>query len=102
LPAPIEWLFVTPSHHRVHHAKNDAYIDKNYGGILIIWDRILGTFEAERDDEPCEFGILAPIDTSNLWEVGTGALRRMLAKVCARHGLRAKLGTVLMPPNWEP
>jgi sterol desaturase/sphingolipid hydroxylase (fatty acid hydroxylase superfamily) len=47
LPGPVEWLMNTPSHHRVHHATNPRYLDRNYGGVFIIWDRIFGTFEPE-------------------------------------------------------
>lgn len=54
---PIEWIFVTPSHHRVHHAKNAKYLGKNFGGVLIIYDRIFGTFVAEDEAEPCVFGV---------------------------------------------
>lgn len=63
LPKPIEYLFTTPSHHRVHHGINEHYIDKNYGSTFIIWDRIFGTFQAE--DEPAEYGIKKPVNTYN-------------------------------------
>ncbi|MDJ1503158.1 sterol desaturase family protein [Xanthocytophaga agilis] len=59
----IEYVFVTPSHHRVHHGKNPRYIDKNYGACLIIWDRLFGTFQIE-DEEP-EYGITHPVESSN-------------------------------------
>jgi sterol desaturase/sphingolipid hydroxylase (fatty acid hydroxylase superfamily) len=49
LPAPIEYIFVTPSHHRVHHSSNDKYLDKNFGSTFIIWDRMFGTFQSERN-----------------------------------------------------
>jgi len=52
---PIEWIFNTPTHHAVHHGRNEAYIDKNFGGVLIIWDRLFGSFA--RLEEPVEFGI---------------------------------------------
>jgi sterol desaturase/sphingolipid hydroxylase (fatty acid hydroxylase superfamily) len=52
LPAPLEWLLNTPSHHRVHHGKNVAYLDRNHGGVLIVWDRLFGTFEAEDERTP--------------------------------------------------
>lgn len=102
LPAPIEWIFVTPSHHRVHHAKNDLYIDKNYGGILILWDRMFGTFQAERDDVPCEFGVLTPFDTTRVGQVLLHGMRSMLDAVRRRHGLKAKLATLVLPPDWAP
>jgi hypothetical protein len=57
----LEWFLVTASNHRVHHAQNARYVDKNYGGLLIIWDRLFGTFEDEREDEPCVYGILGPL-----------------------------------------
>jgi hypothetical protein len=56
---------VTPSNHRVHHAQNERYIDKNYGGILILWDRIFGTFEDESPDEPVIFGVRKPLANLN-------------------------------------
>ena len=52
-----ELFFVTPSNHRVHHAQNDIYIDKNYGGVFIIWDRLFSTFQEEQDDEECIYGL---------------------------------------------
>lgn len=63
LPAPIEYIFVTPSHHRVHHSTNKQYIDKNFGSTFIIWDRIFGTFRAE--EEKPVYGITTPINSYN-------------------------------------
>lgn len=63
LPAPIEYFFTTPSHHRVHHAKNPRYIDKNYGSTFIFWDRMFGTFQKE-DEEPI-YGITEPPNSYN-------------------------------------
>ena len=60
---PLEIIFNTPSHHRVHHGANKEYIDKNYGNLLIIWDRIFGTFEPE--DEPVKFGLVRNVNTFN-------------------------------------
>jgi sterol desaturase/sphingolipid hydroxylase (fatty acid hydroxylase superfamily) len=63
LPKPIEYVFTTPSHHRVHHSKNEKYLDKNYGSTLIIWDRMFGTFQKE-EEKPI-YGITKPINTYN-------------------------------------
>ena len=63
LPKPIEYIFVTPSHHRVHHAVNDKYLDKNYGSTLVIWDRMFGTFQPE-EEEPI-YGITKPVKSFN-------------------------------------
>lgn len=60
---PLEWLFVTPSHHRAHHGSNPEYIDKNYGNFLIIWDRLFGTFEPEA--APVQYGLTKNIGTYN-------------------------------------
>ncbi|WBA07790.1 sterol desaturase family protein [Salinivibrio kushneri] len=60
---PVEWIFNTPSHHRVHHGVNPQYIDKNYAGILIIWDKLFGTFEPE--SEPVRYGIPKPVNSFN-------------------------------------
>lgn len=63
---PLEWVLNTPSHHRVHHGSNAEYLDKNYGGILIIWDRLFGSFEPER--APVRYGVTVPLASYNpLW-----------------------------------
>lgn len=65
---PLEWMFVTPSNHRVHHARNTEYIDKNYGGVFILWDRLFGTFKDERPEAPCVYGITTGLKSFNpLW-----------------------------------
>ena len=64
----LEWFMVTPSNHRVHHAQNPDYIDKNYGGLLIIWDRLFGTFQKEHREQPAIYGIRAPLASWNpIW-----------------------------------
>jgi sterol desaturase/sphingolipid hydroxylase (fatty acid hydroxylase superfamily) len=62
---PLEWIFNTPSHHRVHHASNPEYLDKNFGGILIVWDRLFGTFASERPEIPIRYGLTHALDTYN-------------------------------------
>lgn len=57
LPRWFEWAFNTPSHHRVHHASNEGYLDRNYGGVLIVFDRLFGSFAEERASEPCRYGV---------------------------------------------
>lgn len=60
---PLEWVFNTPSHHRVHHGRNPQYIDKNYAGVLIIWDKLFGTFEPEV--ETVRYGTTKPVNSDN-------------------------------------
>ncbi len=68
LPWGLELWLNTPSHHRVHHGTNARYLDRNYAGVFIVWDRMFGTFEAERDDEPARYGIIKNLATFNpLW-----------------------------------
>ena len=63
-----EWFFITPSNHRVHHAQNAVYMDRNYGGVFILWDRLFGTFQEELDEEPVIFGVTTPLASWNpLW-----------------------------------
>ncbi|GLQ89858.1 sterol desaturase family protein [Dyella flagellata] len=76
---PLEWVLNTPAHHRVHHASNAPYIDKNYGGALIIFDRMFGTFAAEREDEPLRYGLDHPLGTHNPIGIVFGEWRRLLA-----------------------
>ena len=96
LPKPIEAIFNTPSHHRVHHGSNEAYIDKNYGGMFIIWDRIFGTFAEEK--EKVVFGITEPLGTVNPFVVFFHGLTRLWRKVSETSGLTGKLAVLLKPP----
>ncbi|MGP9801529.1 sterol desaturase family protein [Rheinheimera sp. NSM] len=90
----LEWLFNTPSHHRVHHACNPVYIDKNFGGVLIIWDRLFGSFVAERDDEPCRYGITDDFHSDNPLTITFYEWRRMGRDCLTQSSLRS-LGRTL-------
>ena len=93
-------LFNTPSHHRVHHGRNPKYIDKNYGGILIVWDRLFGTFQAE--EEQVEYGIIHQIDTFNPVRIAFHEWSDMQRDVARGGGLGRKLGYLFRPPGWRP
>ena len=99
LPTWFEAVFNTPSHHRVHHARNPRYLDKNYAGILIIWDRMFGTFEAELDVEPCRYGTVKNLGGFNILRVAFHEWISMVADV-ARHPRHA-LGYVFGRPGWS-
>ncbi|MET0285820.1 MAG: sterol desaturase family protein, partial [Polyangiales bacterium] len=77
----LEWFMNTPSHHRVHHAVNVRYLDANHAGIFIVWDRLFGTFVAEREDEPCVYGITKNIDTYNPLRIAFHEWRAMFHDV---------------------
>ncbi|MEH1101375.1 sterol desaturase family protein [Micromonospora sp. CPCC 205561] len=100
LPRPIEWVFNTPSHHRVHHGANAEYLDRNYGGILIVWDRLFGTFEPER--AAVRYGLTKNIDTYNPLRVATHEYRAIWADARAASCWRDRLGHVLGRPGWQP
>lgn len=76
---PLEWVFNTPAHHRVHHASNGPYLDKNFGGVLIVYDRLFGSFAAERPDTPLRYGLTDPIVTANPFVIALREWRRMFA-----------------------
>lgn len=98
--APIEWLMVTPSHHRVHHAKNPRYLDKNMGMVLIIWDRIFGTFEPE--SEKPEYGLTTPMKTGSVKEVIFGEWEKLLEDLKRPVSWKLKWKYLWNPPGWSP
>ncbi len=100
LPGPIEFLFNTPSHHRVHHARNPEYLDRNYGGILIIWDRMFGTFQSERHRPT--YGLTTPVTTHNIVTLQFHEYAAILRDLRRARGWRARLGYVFGPPGWQP
>lgn len=81
LPAWCEFVFATPSHHRVHHATNPRYLDANYGNTFIIWDRLFGTFVAESDDERCRYGLISNVASFNPVRIVLGEATAMAADV---------------------
>jgi sterol desaturase/sphingolipid hydroxylase (fatty acid hydroxylase superfamily) len=102
LPAWIEAIFNTPSHHRVHHGSNVRYLDRNHAGVLIVWDKLFGTFSPELEEEPVVYGLTQNIDTFNPWRVlvhGYTEIARDLARV---ENWRDRLRTLLEPPGWSP
>ncbi|MBF6584119.1 sterol desaturase family protein [Nocardia farcinica] len=97
---PIEWVFDTPSHHRVHHGANDVYLDRNYGGILIVWDRLFGTFEPE--GERVRYGLTKNIDTFNPVRVATHEFVAIWRDVRAARDWRTRFGHLFRGPGWAP
>ncbi|RNM17743.1 sterol desaturase family protein [Nocardioides pocheonensis] len=97
---PIELVFNTPSHHRVHHGSDPEYLDKNYAGILIVWDRLFGSFVAERQRPT--YGLTKPVGTHNLLRLQYGDYAQIVRNVRAADRFRDKLGYLFGPPGWEP
>lgn len=98
LPAPVEWLFNTPSHHRVHHGRNPAYLDRNYGGVFIVWDRLFGTFEPEV--EPVRYGLVHNIASFNPVVAATHEWLAIGRDLAAATSWRARWMAVAGPPGW--
>lgn len=97
----IEAVFNTPSHHRAHHARNPRYIDRNYAGVFIIWDRLFGTFVEESDDEPVEYGITRQVATDSLAKAWTHEYADMLHDMRQNGPLAQRARHLWMPPEWQ-
>jgi sterol desaturase/sphingolipid hydroxylase (fatty acid hydroxylase superfamily) len=100
---PLEWVLNTPSHHRVHHATNIRYLDKNHAGVLIIWDRMFGTFQAEDPTtEPPTYGTRKEAYYTNLWKITVHEYADIWRDVRQARNWRDRLGYLFGPPGWKP
>jgi sterol desaturase/sphingolipid hydroxylase (fatty acid hydroxylase superfamily) len=99
----LEFLINTPSAHRVHHASNAEYIDKNYGGVLLVWDRLFGTYQAERPDIPIVYGLIhARSKPANPFVIAYEELWEMARDVLRARTWREIWGRLWGPPGWTP
>jgi sterol desaturase/sphingolipid hydroxylase (fatty acid hydroxylase superfamily) len=98
----LEYVFLTPSHHRVHHSSNLEYLDANYGAVLIIWDRLFGTFIEERDNVPCRYGLVKPITSHNPLYIEFHEWIAMFRDLSKARSLREWFGYTMLPPGWRP
>ncbi len=101
LPAPIEWLFNTPSHHRVHHGRNARYLDRNYGGTFIVFDRLLGTFTPEDPAEQPEYGITRQVHSYNPVYLTVHEWIDLFRDVARPGRIRERLRHFWAPPDWQ-
>ena len=99
---PLESVLMTPSHHRVHHAQNERYIDRNYGGMLILWDRLFGTYEPESDDEPVVFGVRKPLESWNPFWANLQVYDYLLFDARKTKRWRDKVGVWFRRTGWRP
>lgn len=97
---PLEWIFNTPSHHRVHHGIDPKYIDKNYAGVFIVWDRLFRTFRRE-DSEPV-YGVVQPLSSWNPFWANAEPFAKLWHMSRATKRLRDKLFLWIAPPEWRP
>lgn len=99
LPAFLEFIFNTPSHHRVHHGSDIKYLDQNHAGILIIWDRMFGTFKAE-EDRP-HYGLTQNLESHNLFRIAFHEWRAILRDISKAPNLNSAIGYIFGPPGWS-
>lgn len=97
----LEYFLVTPSHHRVHHASNVKYLDKNMGMLLIIWDKMFGTFEAEDEGEPVKYGLTKNIETQHPLKMVFHEWMNIYKDLKKRCSLKEKFMYVFGPPGWS-
>jgi sterol desaturase/sphingolipid hydroxylase (fatty acid hydroxylase superfamily) len=98
----LEYVLNTPSSHRVHHASNVEYLDANYGGVLIIFDRLFGTYVEERADEPCSYGLVTPTTSRNPFVVEFEHWATLVRDVVKAKTVWTAINHVIRPPGWLP
>ncbi len=98
----LDRILVTPSNHRVHHAQNERYIDKNYGGIFILWDRMFGTFQEELDEDPVVFGVRKPLANLNPFWANLQVYDYLLFDAIRTRRWQDKLGIWFRRTGWRP
>lgn len=96
----LDKLLITPSVHRVHHATNPQYVDKNYGGFFLVFDHLFGSYEEELE-QPA-YGLVKPITPETVWEAQSHEFRDLWADMKGSANLGEALGYALMPPGWQP
>jgi sterol desaturase/sphingolipid hydroxylase (fatty acid hydroxylase superfamily) len=97
----LEYVLNTPSAHRVHHARNPEYLDANYGGVLIVFDRLFGTYVEERADVPCEYGLVTPVRSHNPIYINFMPWLGLARDLAGAHTLRQAWLYLFGPPGWR-
>ncbi|MFC3050931.1 sterol desaturase family protein [Kordiimonas pumila] len=100
MPRWFEAIMNTPSHHRVHHAKNPRYLDANYAGVFIIWDKIFGTYIPEEKSDPCNYGLVTDLGTYNPLRIAFHEWWGILKDIWHAPNIKAKLLYLIAPPGW--
>jgi sterol desaturase/sphingolipid hydroxylase (fatty acid hydroxylase superfamily) len=102
LPRWFEAVFNTPSHHRVHHAANPLYLDRNYAGMFIIWDKWFGTFQEERSEVPCQYGLIHNIESYNPIVIAFHEWVALFKDVWNADSFKAAWSYIFRSPGWQP
>lgn len=98
----LEWFLNTPSHHRVHHAIEPEYLDRNYGGVLIVWDKLFGTFAAERESGPRTYGLVRQIDSLNPVKIAFAEWVALYRDMRSAKSVRQVVCYAMRAPGWKP
>ncbi|MGB7409027.1 MAG: sterol desaturase family protein [Pontixanthobacter sp.] len=96
---PLEHILATPSNHRVHHGADAKYLDRNYGQVLILWDRLFGTFQ--REEEYPRFGLVVPLESRSLWDIQTAGFQWLFGQMKTADRWSDKLRYLIKPPGWS-
>lgn len=99
---PLEGILNTPSAHRVHHGANVEYLDANFGGVLLIFDRLFGTYRPERDDVPIRFGLVKPLHSYNPLRIAFHQFGPLFRDLASARSAREVIGYLFGPPGWRP
>ena len=102
MPRWFEAVMNTPSHHRVHHATNPRYLDRNYAGVFIVWDKLFGSFVAERPDDRPRYGIVRNLGSFNILWAAFHEWVGIARDIVSARGWRSRLGYLFGPPGWTP
>ncbi len=95
----LEGILATPANHRVHHGTEPKYLDKNYGQVLILWDRLFGTWQ--REEEEPTYGLVKPLESRKLWDIQTSGVQWLWAQMAQAPRMRDKLLYLIKPPGWH-
>lgn len=99
----LEGVFNTPSNHRVHHARNPEYLDANFGGVLVVFDRLFGTYIPEREDVPCDYGTITPaVSSRNPFVLNFSPWIGLIKDLCTARSPREVWMYLFGPPGWRP
>jgi len=102
MPRWFEYLLNTPSHHRVHHANNPRYLDANYAGVFMVWDRMFGSYIPERKEEPCRYGLVTDLGTFNPLRVAVHEWVGIFSDIWSAKRWKDRALFLLAPPGWTP
>jgi sterol desaturase/sphingolipid hydroxylase (fatty acid hydroxylase superfamily) len=98
----LQYLLITPAHHRVHHAKNPLYLDTNFAFVLPLWDWLFGTLQPLKDEVKVEYGVIRKLDVTNFSDLYFGEILLLYRDVKNAKGIKNKLLYIVMPPGWTP